>query len=82
MSIPVRSIWWLMLFAYLRSQVGRDDPRADQASGLMLHPAINGDFDESVAIQGHQMRFATVNLAGSHQQIKERLLGLVQRLEP
>jgi 5-methylcytosine-specific restriction enzyme subunit McrC len=78
----LRAGYVYQLYAYLRSQVGRDDPRADQASGLLLHPAINGDFDESVAIQGHQLRFATVNLAGSHQQIKERLLGLVQREQP
>jgi len=43
---------------------------------LLLHPAINGDFDESVQVQGHRMRFATVDLAGSHQQVKERLLEL------
>ena len=55
---------------------------ADQASGLLLHPAINGDFDESVAIQGHQMRFVTIDLAGSHLQIKERLLALVHSQEP
>jgi 5-methylcytosine-specific restriction enzyme subunit McrC len=59
--------------------VGRGDPWAEQAAGLLLHPAINGDFDESVAIQGHQMRFATVDLTGSHQQIKEGLLDLMLR---
>ena len=65
------------LYAYLRSQVERGDPWADIASGLLLHPAINGSFDESVVIQGHKMQFATVNLAGSHEEIKERLLTLV-----
>ena len=65
------------LYAYLRSQVERGDPWADSASGLLLHPAINGSFDESVVIQGHKMQFATVNLAGSHEKIKERLLSLV-----
>ncbi len=66
------------LYAYLRSQVGRGDRWADQASGLMLHPAINGSFDESVSIQGHRMRFATVDLAVSHGDIKARLLQLVE----
>ena len=65
------------LYAYLNSQDGRGDPWADQASGLLLHPAINGDFDESVLIQGHRMRFTTVDLAASHMEIKTRLLGLV-----
>ena len=73
----LRAGYVYQLYAYLRSQVNRGDPRADQAAGLLLHPAIHGDFDESVGIQGHQIRFATVDLAGSHQQIKDRLLGLV-----
>lgn len=72
----LRAGYVYQLYAYLRSQVGQGDPRADKASGLLLHPAINGDFDEFVAIQGHQLRFATVDLAGGHQQIKNRLLKL------
>lgn len=72
----LRSGYVYQLYAYLRSQVGRGDPWADHASGLLLHPAINGDFDESVLIQGHRMRFATVELASSHQLIKQRLLEL------
>ncbi len=75
----LRAGYVYQLYAYLRSQVGRGDPWAEQAAGLLLHPAINGDFDESVAIQGHQMRFATVDLTGSHQQIKEGLLDLMLR---
>jgi 5-methylcytosine-specific restriction enzyme subunit McrC len=78
----LRAGYVYQLYAYLRSQVNRGDPRADKAAGLLLHPAIHGDFDESVAIQGHQMRFATVDLAGSHQQIKDRLLGLVPGTAP
>jgi 5-methylcytosine-specific restriction enzyme subunit McrC len=65
------------LYAYLRSQEGRGDPWADQASGMLLHPAINAGVDESVLIQGHRMRFATVDLAGEHIAIKQRLLELV-----
>ena len=44
------------LYANLRSQEGRGDPWADQADGLLLHPAINGHGDESVRIQGHRQR--------------------------
>ena len=73
----LKSGYIYQLYAYLRSQVDRGDPWADSASGLLLHPAINGSFDESVVIQGHKMQFATVNLAGSHEKIKERLLSLV-----
>lgn len=64
------------LYAYLRSQEGRGDPWADQADGLLLHPAISAQVDESVRIQGHRMRFATVDLAASHQEIRDQLLEL------
>ena len=74
----LKSGYVYQLYAYLRSQVGRGDVRADQASGLLLHPAINGDFDESVVIQGHQMRFATVDLTCSQREIQERLMGLLR----
>ena len=73
----LKSGYIYQLYAYLRSQVERGDPWADSASGLLLHPAIHGSFNESVVIHGHTMQFATVNLAGSHEEIKERLLSLV-----
>lgn len=73
----LRSGYVYQLYAYLRSQEGQGDPWADAASGLLLHPAIDGHADESVRIQGHQLRFATVDLAGSHAEIKARLLSLV-----
>jgi 5-methylcytosine-specific restriction enzyme subunit McrC len=72
----LRSGYVYQLYAYLRSQEGQGDPWADAASGLLLHPAIDGHADESVRIQGHQLRFATVDLSGSHSEIKERLLSL------
>jgi len=64
------------LYAYLRSQECRGDPWADQADGLLLHPAISAHVDESVRIQGHRMRFATVDLTASHQDISRQLLEL------
>lgn len=64
------------LYAYLRSQEGRGDAWADHAGGLLLHPAINAAVDESVRIQGHRMRFATVDLSANHQEIRDQLLGL------
>ena len=68
------------LYAYLRSQEGREDPGAAWAAaadGLLLHPAIGVAVDESVSIQGHRLRFATVDLAASHGEIHSRLLALI-----
>ena len=73
----LKSGYIYQLYAYLRSQVDNGNPWSANASGLLLHPAINGGFDESVVIQGHMMQFATVNLASSHANIKKRLLSLV-----
>ena len=64
------------LYAYLRSQEGRGDPWVDHADGLLLHPAIDNHVDESVKIQGHRMRFATVDLAATHREISAQLLKL------
>ena len=70
----LRSGYMYQIYAYLRSQVGRDDPLADTASGLLLHPAIDQMVDETVVIQGHSIRFATVDLAAAPADIREQLL--------
>jgi len=67
------------LYAYLRSQEGREDRQAawaNTAAGL-LHPAIDAHVDESVEIQGHRLRFATVDLTVSHAALRARLLELL-----
>jgi 5-methylcytosine-specific restriction enzyme subunit McrC len=66
------------IYAYLRSQVGRGNVRADCASGLLLHPAIGQAFDETVAIQGHEIRFATVDLSASATEIRSQLMRLCE----
>ena len=52
--------------------------RSDRA-GLLLHPGIEieADVDASVEIEGHALRFATVDLTLNHAALKERLLDLV-----
>lgn len=63
---------------YLRSQVGCDDVLADSASGLLLHPAVGTVIDETVVIQGHPLRFATVDLAAKPAEIRAQLLKCVE----
>lgn len=72
----LRSGYLFQIYSYLRSQTGAGDPLADCASGLLLHPSIGETVDESVVIQGHQIRFATVDLTASHEEIRRQLLGL------
>lgn len=74
----LRSGYVYQIYAYLRSQVGRGDSLADHAAGMLLHPAVGGEVDETVLIQGHKIRFATVDLAGSAIAVRSQLLRLVQ----
>ena len=62
------------IYAYLRSQVGRGDSLADCAEGLLLHPSVGERVDETAVIQGHRIRFATVDLAASTSEIRAQLL--------
>ncbi|MHB8764122.1 MAG: 5-methylcytosine-specific restriction endonuclease system specificity protein McrC [Deferrisomatales bacterium] len=70
----LRSGYLYQIYAYLRSQAGRGDALADRASGLLLHPALGETVDESVVIQGHRIRFATVDLTGSAVAFRSQLL--------
>ena len=74
----LRSTYLYQMYAYLRSQSGRGDPVADHAEGLMLHPCTGPSIDEAVVIQGHPIRFATVDLSGSSSTIRHRLLDVIQ----
>ena len=73
----LRSGYIYQIYAYLRSQEGRGDPMAETASGLFLHPSIGQTVNEAVVIQGHEIRFATIDLAGDANEIRRSLLDLV-----
>lgn len=74
----LRSGYIYQIYAYLRSQVGRNDKLADGACGLLLHPAIGQNVDETVIIQGHPIRFATVDLTAKSADIRAQLLQLCE----
>jgi 5-methylcytosine-specific restriction enzyme subunit McrC len=73
----LRSGYVYQIYAYLRSQVGNGDVLANQASGLLLHPAIGEMVDEAVIIQGHSIRFATVDLGETAEKLRAQLLKVV-----
>lgn len=75
----LRSGYLYQIYAYLRSQEGReDDPLAERASGLLLHPVVGEEVDERVCIQNHVIRFATVDLSAKAKAIRSRLQELVR----
>ncbi len=64
------------LYTYLRSQEG-SSIRADQAEGLLLYPSIGQERDEELTIQGHRLRFASIDLTRSTQDFGEALRSIV-----
>lgn len=73
----VRSGYLYQMYAYLFSQAGKGDAYADNASGLLLHPAVGVEVDEWVNIQGHRIRFATVDLTTSVKRMKAQILSRI-----
>ncbi len=68
------------MYAYLRSQESDSDPSSLDSSGLLLHPSVGEDIDESAVIQGHRIRFATVDLAADSTAIRARLIALADEI--
>ena len=61
------------LFAYLRSQESPSDPMSISADGMLLYPSAGLHVDETALIQGHRMRFVTVDLARPSAEVVEQL---------
>jgi 5-methylcytosine-specific restriction enzyme subunit McrC len=78
----VRSEYLYQIYAYLRSQEEIGDPLANNASGLLLHPSLGNYINESVTIQNHEIRFATVDLAATAKEIRAELLELIEPRDP
>lgn len=67
------------MYAYLRTQEDSRDPVSLEAEGLLLHPSVGSMVDEEVLIQGHRIRFATVDLAAGTSDIRKQLFAVVLR---
>jgi 5-methylcytosine-specific restriction enzyme subunit McrC len=74
----LRSGYVYQIYAYLRSQEGSGDPLSATASGLLLHPSVGGMVNEAVVIQGHEIRFATVDLGEDAKKIRSQLLEVLE----
>lgn len=74
----LRSGYLYQIYAYLRSQEKEEDALSRHATGLLLHPAIHCAIDKYVVMQGHEIRFATVDLSASAGEIRQRLLAVIK----
>ncbi len=65
------------MYAYLRSQEEGGDLLWRNAAGVLLYPSLEADYNEAATIQGHEIRFATVDLAADSRTIRRQLLRVV-----
>ena len=61
------------LYAYLRSQERRGDPMSLRADGILLYPSAGLQIDETALIQGHRVRFVTVDLDRPSSEVVDQL---------
>jgi 5-methylcytosine-specific restriction enzyme subunit McrC len=73
----LRSGYIYQMYAYLRSQERTDNSASLTTTGMLLHPSVNAEVNERVTIQGHTIRFCTVNLGNEATIIREQLLTLL-----
>jgi len=64
------------IYAYLRTQEHLSHAHR-VAEGMLLYPVTSEHVDETMSVQGHRIRVATVDLAAEWSEIETRLLGLV-----
>jgi 5-methylcytosine-specific restriction enzyme subunit McrC len=73
----LKSGYVYQIYAYLRSQENQDIPPSMNSTGILLHPVIDTIYDEAIILDGHRIRFMTVNLAGKATEIRSDLLKCV-----
>lgn len=73
-AASLRNGYLYQIYAYLQTQVGQGDALAKHAEGLLLHPAVGAEIDECIHVQGHRIRFATVDLTAPGAGIRAQLL--------
>jgi 5-methylcytosine-specific restriction enzyme subunit McrC len=66
------------LYAYLRTQEEHSLAHRN-ASGVLLYPAVKGDFDQAMKVQGHTIRVRTVRLDQEWSKIESDLLAVASQ---
>lgn len=73
----LKSGYLYQLYAYLRTQESPADVGSFTAEGMLLHPQVGGAVDEEVVIQGHRMRFKTIDLAAAPGSFEQALREMI-----
>lgn len=74
----LKSPYLYQLYSYVRSQARPNEPLSMRTEGILLHPAVGANVDEAVIMQGHALRFMTVDLTQPNREIAARLCEVVQ----
>lgn len=77
----LKSEYLYQIYSYLRSQEQPAAPESpwNDAAGVLLHPAVGVHIDEGCTIQGHHIRFVTVDLTEEASSIRSALRRVVCR---
>ena len=59
-------------------RAGSAGPQCRIATGVLLYPSLGEDYNEEATIQGHRIRFATVDLAADAPTIRQQLLRIME----
>lgn len=73
----LKSGYLYQLYAYLRTQERTDEPSTLKAEGILLHPQTGGTVDELMVIQGHKIRFKTIDLMAEPGEFETSLRAMV-----
>lgn len=76
----IRSGYLYQIYSYLLSQEREEEPNSKTTKGMLLHPSIGSDVFEYATIQNHPVYFCTVDLSLDPREIKDHLLGLVDKV--
>jgi len=69
----LRSGYLYQLYTYLRTQEEIGLEKGWRSEGMLLHPQVDGVIDEHIDLQGHRMRFKTIDLNCSAQELEIQL---------
>ena len=69
----LKSGYLYQLYTYLRTQERAEDPASLTSEGMLLHPQTGCATDEAMQVQGHVMRFKTIDLTTPPGAFEQRL---------
>lgn len=72
----LRSGYLYQLYAYLRTQEDVTLGQGWRSEGMLLHPQCGGTVNAYVDLQGHRMKFVTIDLMSSAAEFERQLLSL------